>query len=157
MFIKNLTKSDLIFDAKGSKIALKAEDTTLIPDGLITIEELQKLFGKTAVIEDTTGPATSVLINQQVVETGKLYAVGNNAELKARLFVGVDGSVDIYKSDSTTIPTAFTDMACTDDDKAISGFYLFSFIPRYIAFKTKSGAPELVITNCKLYEVSDIS
>lgn len=157
MFVKNLTNKDFIFNKNNTSIKIVANETTLIPDGLTTISALQQMFGLYNLIEDTTGPSTSIMTNQQVCETGKLYLANPMVGENARLYVGVDGSVDVYGSDSQTPPTGYSSMDCPNDNKAVSGLCGFGILPRYISFKAKSGTPEIIITGCRLVEVGDIS
>jgi len=158
MYIKNFTSSDLPVNLRGSEIVLTANATTLVPDGLVTIQELQKLFGKESVGIDSSGSGTvSIMANQQVLTIGKLYSTEPRACTETRLFIGTNGSVDVYGSDSQNIPAAFSNMSCPEGNADVSGSYALGYVPRYIAIKANTGTPEVVITNCKCYEVGSIS
>ena len=157
MFIRNYTNSDLSLNVNTNHITLIANDVTTVPDGLITLAELQKMFGLASIGVEESGPSTSIMNNQQELETGKLYLTCANLGSNVRLFIGVDGKVDVYGSDSKTIPTTFDEMSCPECNEAVTGINALEIIPRYIAFKANEGTPEIIVTNCNCYEVGNLT
>lgn len=155
MFIKNLTSTNLTINTRGNGIILEANNTTLIPDGLVTFDELLRLFGPNTIVEVAEGPETTMMTNQQTAEVSKLYLA--NPSYGARVFIGLDGTVDVYGSDSATIPTTFAEMDCPEANEGVTGILMLGITPRYLAFKSNTGTPEIILTNCNLYEVQDLS
>lgn len=158
MFIKNNTDTDLELQVKGSIFIFTANATTTIPDGIVTITELQKLFGANSVSEEVTGPSDCLMKNQMEAEPNKIYCTEGSLSIGTpRLFVGLEGKVNVYGSDSKTIPTSLDNMYLPEVNEEVSGIRTFGTLPRYIAFTVVSGDPEIILTNLNLIPVGDIS
>lgn len=157
MFIKNNTNVDVELSVKGSILILKASEVTCIPDGLITSEELGKIYGSLLSVVDH-GPNTESLMKNQVeAKANIIYCTNGSVGLGTpRLFVGLEGKVNVYGSDSKTIPEDLTEMYLPEVNEEVSGLRVFGALPRYLLFTVVSGEPEIILTNCKLSAVKEL-
>ena len=156
MWVKNFTDKDLTLEKKGLEIILTANTSTLIPDNVVTEEDLFILFGKGNVAVDEDGEDTSIELNQQEVETGKLYQTFPlTITPDIRIYVDVASTVSVYGSDSDEIPTSFSSMDCPEENQDVTGCLSTACIPKLLAFQ--GSANKIIITNCKLVEVGDLS
>ena len=116
------------------------------------------MFGKGKVAVDESGASTSLYIHQQVVEVGKLYQTDPiTGTDDIRLYVNEGAEIDVYGSDSDTIPTSFSEMNCPSENEGATGCLRFALTPKFLGFKTSSGTPHIIITNCNLIEIGDLS
>ena len=154
MWVKNFTDKDLTLEINGSYLNLVANEVTLVPDGLVTFEKLEQMFGKGKLGEVETGSTDSLMLNQVLAETGKLYSTERSPiGVIGRLWS--DSSIDVYGSDSNEVPSSLSDMACPDGNDGVQGLRIFGTVPRYIAF---SGSNDhIVLTNLIVHEIGDIS
>ena len=157
MHIKNLTDKDLPLKLKGYSYILKANSVTTIPDGITTIGKLIAIFGTGKLVEVDDGPNVSMSTNQVELEAGVLYCTQGSMELgNPRLFVGLDGAVNVYGSDSKEIPESVDDMALPEENEDVSGLRVFGALPKYIAFMYTSGEPEIILSNAKVIDCGEI-
>jgi len=154
MWVKNFTDKDLTLEINGSYLNLVADEVTLVPDGLVTFEKLEQIFGKGKLGEVESGSNDSLMLNQVLAETGKLYST-------ERAPIGVIGrlwspsSIDVYGSDSSEQPQSSNEMSCPDGNDGVQGLRIFGTVPRYLFF---SGSEDkIVLTNIIVHEIGDLS
>lgn len=96
----------------------------------------------------------SYLPTQRKIELNTLYEIAKTSPLKKAentLFIN-SGTVDIYISESTTVPTDTTQMY--KQDAGIYGLRAFDMIPRYMVIMQNSGATtEIVLEGLKAVDL----
>ena len=73
------------------------------------------------------------------------------------LFIN-SGTVDVYGSNSETVPVSFATMTLNDENTAVKGVIGFSIIPTYIAIKQNVGdTTELTVRGTNFIDMGAIS
>lgn len=104
---------------------------------------------------------------QKTLTLGRLYEVklapirDSREQIAPSIWVNT-GSVDIYASNSATVPAAFANMTLNDADTAVEGVASFDLqgntIPRYISVKQNTGtSTEIIISGVSINDLGAIS
>lgn len=101
--------------------------------------------------------------NKQTLSLNKLYAIHipqpfNNLDLFYPTVFIKGGSVNIYASGSSEVPTSISDMVLNKENTNISGYDSFFIIPQYIYVTQNSGTTtEIIIDGLNANEIGDLS
>lgn len=158
MYVQNYSNVNLPLNIKGHSYVLLADAVSFIPDGVVTIDKLKVMFGENNIGLAEGADKKCLLKTQQRVEANKVYMIEHDPEGDyPRLYVGEEGTVSVYGSDSETLPVAFTEMNLPSENTDVTGLLLFGMLPKYVAFEITDGTPEILVNNCKLTEVGEIA
>src|SRR5574344_212459 len=160
MFIQNPTVGTFTLKKSGYTYIINNNTTnngvTYIPDGVTTIEELNRMFSQEMYLVPTTvtAPKSNLPTEFTVLQPNTLYLINQVSMQTPSIYVEKGSTITTYTSNASVTPATLASMITVGTN--LAGVTGFPVMGRFFAF-TETGSGEVNIKSINCTQVSTIS